>query len=810
MVNMGRIRRAYREAGALNSMLSLWGFADDHTFLTKAGHVGLVYRIAGIDYEGLDQSQRRELVHRYEAASRLLDDSFRVYQYLCKRRIQPVTAPVCRHPVVNDAVQSRAAYLNVRGSELYDVELFLVLVYEGLKPRYVTSTRLAGLWTQPRAALRNWLSPRAVVTLLEDDLDRAIARLHHTAAAFEVQLAESLRPARLTKGDAFRFFRRLVNYRGPSVTGAPLQYDTHLDYFVADSSVACHRTHLDVGGAMVKVLTMKEPPSKTFAHLLEDLYALSGEFIACLEWQRIPNDRMRRDLRSRQRHFHNRRVSMVNYVSSDTRPEEMLVDESAGAMVRQLGDAMIELEVQGHFFGECSLSVLLYGGDGRALERTAAEATKVLAAHDGSFVEESYNLLNAWVSIVPGNSAYNLRRLAILETHCADLSFLFNVDQGQTSSALLGSEALATFETRHHTPYHFQLHVQDVGHTLVLGATGSGKSFLLNFLAMHAQKYDPFTVIFDLGHSYRKLASLLDGSYLELGLRKDGLTINPFALEPTPEHLHFLHSFTRLLLEGTDSYRLSDAEDRELYEAVENLYVLDRSQRRLFTLSNLLPRALAGRLTKWVEGGRYAALFDHVDDTLSIHPFQVFEFEAMREYPALLEPLLFYVLHRVAARLAEPADAARLKLCVMDEAWRFIQHDRLRAYVEEALKTWRKRNAAMILATQAIDDFTSKDLLRTVVESCPTKLLLANPSLDRQQYGELFGLNDTELDLITQLMPRRQMLLKRPELAKVLSLNVDQKSYWLYTNTPGDNERFTAAVREFGLTRALERLADSL
>ena len=68
----------------------------------------------------------------------------------------------------------------------------------------------------------------------------------------------------------------------------------------------------------------------------------------------------------------------------------------------------------------------------------------------------------------------------------------------------------------------------------------------------------------------------------------------------------------------------------------------------------------------------------------------------------------------------------------MDEAWRFIQHPTLRAYVQEALKTWRKRNAAMILATQTVDDFASADLLRTVVESCPTKLLLANPALDRR------------------------------------------------------------------------------
>jgi type IV secretion system protein VirB4 len=181
----------------------------------------------------------------------------------------------------------------------------------------------------------------------------------------------------------------------------------------------------------------------------------------------------------------------------------------------------------------------------------------------------------------------------------------------------------------------------------------------------------------------------------------------------------------------------------------------------------------------------------------------------MAAYPELLEPLLFYLLHRIGQRIADPEHAGTLKLCVMDEAWRFIQHPALREYVQHGLKTWRKRNAAMILATQAVEDFASSDLLRTVVEGCPTKLFLANPAVDRQRYGDLFQLNDVELDLLTTLTPRQQILMKRPDVTRVLSLTVDPKSYWIYTNTPVDNERIADVFRRHDIEAGLDQLAPS-
>jgi hypothetical protein len=361
-VRLSRILRDYNDAGGVNTLLSLWGFVDGGSFLTKAGHVGIVYSLRGVDVDGLTHAQRRGLTHRMEAALRQLDERTRVYQYLIKRTVDPFVAPICAEPVAQEALTRRTAYLNERRRELYQLAQYVVLLHEPTFHRR-TSTRLERFWREPREALRRWLSMQHSLKLLESELEGAIDRLEHKAESFESQLADFV-PARLGQADAFRFFRELVNYDA-SVLSATTSTapDAYLDYFVADSPVDCHRDHLMVGSQLVKVLSMKEPPGQTFAHILGELLAVPGELIACVEWQRVGQDQMRREIQSRRRHFFNKRVSLVNYVTPEAKGEEMLVDESATATVRQLGDALTEMEVNGHVFGRCSVAVVLHHED---------------------------------------------------------------------------------------------------------------------------------------------------------------------------------------------------------------------------------------------------------------------------------------------------------------------------------------------------------------------------------------------------------------------------------------------------------------
>src|SRR4051812_35163053 len=194
MVRVSRILKDFRDTGALNSLIALWGFVDEITFLTKAGAVGVVYRLDGVDFECLDHPQRQAIAHRFEQALRQLDESFRVYQYVIKRPAPLVTAAAHAHPVVHEALTRRAAHFAAKREALFELQLYLVVLYEGGVDRPSWSHQLRAFMASPATAIRERLSVRAVTTVLADPLGRAVAHLHQKAEAFAIQLADTVVP----------------------------------------------------------------------------------------------------------------------------------------------------------------------------------------------------------------------------------------------------------------------------------------------------------------------------------------------------------------------------------------------------------------------------------------------------------------------------------------------------------------------------------------------------------------------------------------------------------------------------------------
>jgi type IV secretory pathway VirB4 component len=139
-------------------------------------------------------------------------------------------------------------------------------------------------------------------------------------------------------------------------------------------------------------------------------------------------------------------------------------------------------------------------------------------------------------------------------------------------------------------------------------------------LLQAAQKYDPLTFIFDLGGSYESLTRVFGGTYLNVGLKNPGFTINPFLLEPTPENLNFLYLFLRVLIESGGRYELTPDDEKALFAAIERVYKLPAEIRTLTNFVSILG-PLGERLHKWTQAGQFGHLFDNATDTLTFSRF---------------------------------------------------------------------------------------------------------------------------------------------------------------------------------------------
>jgi type IV secretion/conjugal transfer VirB4 family ATPase len=811
MLRLDKIIKPWKESAALNDHINLYGFWNDTAFLTKSGDVGMVLQVPGVDYESLDHAEQEYAVKRLEAALKAFGPGFHVYQYLFKSNRPEIPFAKYDDPVVEAAIDQRRQFFEAKRDHLYQVEIFYAVVLEGPRSKSGIGAAFAQLFRDPAGAiaeLRTQFTSNSTKTLLRSQIEDALGRLEQKVQAFSRQLADFMQIEVLDQQGQFHFFRRLLNYDEWRIAGRP-QSTQFLDYQVVNSNIEAERDHLRVGDYFVRVLTMKEAITETRPLVLDALLKIPASFCVVTEWTPLSADKARKEVNKRRRHFNMSKTGFVSQMGNDpskTNPRDVLVDESKQADIENLGDCLRALG-DGQALGDFSLTIVVYASTKRDTDQLIGEFAGVFTNADGNLFVETYNQLNAYFATIPGGYATNLRRLYLLNTNYADLSFLFTILAGEKRNNHLGTEYLAVLETDNATPYFLNLHNGEVAHTLILGMTGSGKSYLCSFLLQNAQKYAPLTFIFDIGGSFQSLTSIFGGSYLNVGQEARDFTINPFSLAPTKENLQFLFSLFRVLIEGNGQrYRLDFKEERKLWDGIERMYVLEPDQRTVSNFANIIGE-LKERLHRWTRAGQYGFVFDNAEDTLSFSRFQTFNFAGSGDAPDVLEPLLFYVLHRASNEIADPKNLATFKLFLLDEAWLFIRNETIRNYVVQAQKTWRKLNAAMILATQSLKELQESGMLQIVSENCPTKIFLANPEMDRDVYREAFHLNDTELELIAGLVPPGQMLIRKAQSSKKVQLNVDSVSHWTATNNARDNLKKREYFERFGVAEGLRRLA---
>lgn len=767
-------------AGSAASILRISRFVGPGgVFAFKADGCGQAFSVQGMDEEGLTNQELEAKVRGFEATLRGLPPDACLYQYaLVRTGYELPRQDRYDHPATEEFVSDRLAQLKGKAG-FRRIQLFWVLTIEPSK-------------TNP-------FDRKPKDQAVENS--RMLAELDKTAAILVSNLESSIGLKPLGTSETFQFFSYLFNLEDWAANDQ-LRSDTGVDRQIVKSTVTWEGDRLRVGNQRVQTFSLMTTPEASRPCLFSGLLNLDCDTVVCSTWRPRSASAARREVEHQEKFASFFKVGVANRLLSGRDFASM--DRTAGGRaadksVDDLSEVIRALDKKAH--GEYSLRVLLHARDSEHLQRVIPSAHRAFVEARAQAMEETLGNLSAFYAMFPGNGKFNVFPMWLSEDHHARLSFVFAPHLGHQQSEALSAEYLNVFETRTGTPFFQDSFVDGVAVQLILGPTGSGKSVHANLKVAHEQKYGGFTFIFDIGASYESVVQLYSGKVDQVG--KDGPRINPFALEPTEVNLKFLYSFVKLLLTSGGA-ELGPEDDDVVFRAVKDMYLLDPENRRLGNI--YLPKQLDRYLAKWVGKGVYHAVFDNVEDSLSLARLQCFDFAgARKQYPDLIEPLMVWLLRRIDDVLHDRANLSVPKHILIEEIFSSMKNRQLLEAALESIKTVRKNLGSVTLIGQSAEDLG--DNADTIVNSCSSFLFLPDATFNRARYAELFKLTDQQISLFESLGEREALYIRRDGIIKVIRLNLDPRSYAKFSTKPKDRVRRDRLIEQFGLQEGIARFA---
>lgn len=437
--------------------------------------------------------------------------------------------------------------------------------------------------------------------------------------------------------------------------------------------------------------------------------------------------------------------------------------QSEDVAVSQIGeiDQALDSAMSGEFaFGNHHCTVLCIEDSLKSLENALSMAIVEMSNVGITAVRERINLEPAYWAQLPGNVPYAVRRSTVNTLNIAGFASFHNYPTGKRKGNHWG-DAVTVFNTVSGTPFFFSFHVRDVGHTMIVGPTGSGKTVLLNFLCAQSQKFKGRLFFFDKDRGAEIFIRAINGNYMTPDVAKVS-GFNPFQLPDNNINRSFLVDFLKTLV-TVDGEKVSPEDLDKINEAVMGNYKLPQTQRKLRNIAPFMgiggPGSLAGRLSMWHGLGSHNKLFDNDEDVIDFSTNRTFAFEMgeMLRDKYAIGPVLLYLFHRIQTSLD-----GRPTMIVLDEAWALIDNPVFAPKIKDWLKTLRKLNTSVIFATQSVEDATKSSISDTLVQQTATQIFLPNLKAT-EVYKKVFMLSDREFSLVKTTDPSTRFFLLKQD-----------------------------------------------
>lgn len=738
MMNLSEYRT---KAASLADFLPWAALVGSGVVLNKDGSFQRTARFRGPDLDSATPAELVAVTARLNNALRRLGSGWAIF--VEAQRVPALAYPVSDFPdPVSGLVDAeRCEQFREEGAHF---ESFYYLTLLWMPPAEEAARAEAWLY---EGRSKSGVDPKE---LLKGFVDRT-GRILHLVEGFMPEAAW------LDDGDTLTYLHSCVSTRVQRVR-VP-ETPAYLDALLADEPLV-GGLEPRLGDHHLRTLTITGFPSVTFPGLLDELnrqafgYRWSSRAIMLDK-----TDAIKLLTKIRRQWFAKRKSLAAILKEVMTNEASVLLDSDASNKAADADLALQELGADEAGIAYVTATITVWDRDPALAAEKLRLAEKIVQSRDFTCTAEGVNALEAWFGSLPGHVYANVRQPPISTVNLAHLIPLSAVWAGAERDEHLGDAPLLYGKTEGSTPFRLSLHVGDVGHCLVVGPTGAGKSVLLALMALQFRRYPASQIFaFDYGGSIRAAALAMGGDWQDLGgalhdAGSDGSTsLQPLARIDAAAERAWAAGWLAALLAG-EGAAIDPAAKAHLWSALTSLATAPVAERTLTGLAVLLQsQDLKQALAPYLVGGPWGRLLDAEAEQLGTARVQALETEGLVG-ASCAAPVLSYLFHRIAGRLdGSPT------LIIIDEGWLVLDQPAFAAQLREWLKTLRKKNTSVIFATQSLADVEGSSIAPAIIESCPTRIFLPNERAAEPQIArvyERFGLNDRQIDILSRATPKR-------------------------------------------------------
>ncbi|WP_409190601.1 conjugal transfer protein TrbE [Bradyrhizobium sp. RDM4] len=532
----------------------------------------------------------------------------------------------------------------------------------------------------------------------------------------------------------------------------------YLDALLADQPLTGGLEPM-LGDAHLRVLTVVGFPTTTTPGILDDLNRLAFPY----RWSTRAimldkTDALKLLTRIRRQWFAKRKSIAAILKEVMTNEASTLLDTDAHNKAMDADHALQELGSDQIGEAFVTATVAVWDRDPHAADEKLRLVEKVIQGRDFTSMTETVNAVEAWLGSLPGQVYANVRQPPVSTLNLAHMIPLSAVWAGEVRDHHFKAPPLFFGKTEGSTPFRFALHVGDVGHTLIVGPTGAGKSVLLAVMALQFRRYPAAQLFaFDFGGSIRAAAIAMGGDWHDLGGAVGGdsaefVVLQPLARIDDVGERGWAADWIASIL-ARERIEVTPETKDHIWSALTSLASAPVRERTLTGLSVLLQsNALKRALQPYCLGGPFERLLDAEGERLGETSVQVFETDGLIG-TGVAPAVLSYLFHRIEDRCD-----GRPTLLIIDEGWLALDDADFAGKLREWLKTLRKKNASVVFATQSLADIDGSAIAPAIIESCPTRILLPNDRAIEPQIMAIyrrFGLNDRQIEILARATPKR-------------------------------------------------------